>query len=299
MGHDAKAKARKIDSRLFDLYDDYCHGYIGRREFFARAGTFTVSGASALAVAAALLPRYAEAQTISFTDERIRPRYVDYPSPGGTSGTMRGYLVAPSDDGPFPAVIVIHENRGLNPHIEDVARRAAVEGFLALAPDGLAPIGGYPGNDDDGRAMQKTLDRGKLLRDMVNSAYFLKNHELSTGKLGATGFCWGGGATNHLAVTMGADLQAAVPFYGAAAKSEDVAEIRAALLVHYAEDDPRINAMRADFKAALEDAGVDFEMHSYPGSRHGFHNNSTPRYSEEAARLAWERTIDFFDKHLS
>ena len=298
MGDDAKVKAGEIDSRLFELYDDYCHGYIGRREFFARAGTYTVSGASALAVAGALLPRYAEAQTISFTDERIRPRYVDYPSPGGTSGTMRGYLVAPDDDGPFPAVLVIHENRGLNPHIEDVARRAAVEGFLALAPDGLAPIGGYPGNDDDGRAMQRTLDRGKLLQDMVNSAWFLKDHELSDGKLGATGFCWGGGAVNHLAVTMGDALQAAVPFYGAAAASEDVPRIRAALLVHYAEEDPRINAMRADFKAALEAAGVAFEMHTYPGTRHGFHNNSTPRYSEEAAKLAWERTIEFFDEHL-
>jgi len=298
MGQDAKAKAGEIDPRLFELYDDYCHGYIGRREFFARAGTYTVSGASALAVAGALLPRYAEAQTISFTDERIRPRYVDYPSPGGTSGTMRGYLVAPDDDGPFPAVLVIHENRGLNPHIEDVARRTAVEGFLALAPDGLAPIGGYPGNDDDGRAMQRSLDRGKLLRDMLNSAYFLKNHDLSTGKLGATGFCWGGGATNRLAVIMGDDLQAAVPFYGPAPNSEEVAEIRAALLVHYAEEDPRINAMRADFKAALEAAGLAFEMHTYPGTRHGFHNNSTPRYSEEAAKLAWERTIDFFDEHL-
>ena len=299
MEHTAKAKAQEIDPRLFDLYDDYCHGRIDRREFFTRVGALAVGGATALAVAAALLPQYAEAQTISFTDERIRPRYVDYPSPGGNSGTMRGYLVAPSDDGPFPAVIVIHENRGLNPHIEDVARRAAVEGFLALAPDGLAPIGGYPGNDDDGRAMQKTLDRGKLLQDMVNSAHYVKDHELSTGKLGATGFCWGGGATNHLAVTLGADLKAAAPFYGAASKSEDVAEIRAALLVHYAEDDPRINAMRADFKAALEAAGVDFEMHSYPGTRHGFHNNSTPRYAEEAARLAWERTIAFFDEHLS
>ena len=298
MSDDAKVKAGEIDPRLFDLYDDYCHGYIGRREFFVRAGTYTVSGASALAVAGALLPRYAEAQTVSFTDDRIRPRYVDYPSPGGTSGTMRGYLVAPDDDGPFPAVLVIHENRGLNPHIEDVARRAAVEGFLALAPDGLAPIGGYPGNDDDGRAMQRTLDRGKLLRDMLNSAWFLKNHELSTGKLGATGFCWGGGATNRLAVIMGDDLQAAVPFYGPAPKPEEVAEIRAALLVHYAEEDPRINAMRADFKAALEAVGVEFEMHTYPGTRHGFHNNSTPRYSEEAAQLAWERTIDFFDKHL-
>ena len=298
MEHDAGVHARDIDPRLFDLYDEYCHGRIDRREFMARAGALAVGGGSALAMAAALLPQYAKARTISFTDERIRPRYVDYPSPGGTSGAMRGYLVAPDDDGPFPAVLVIHENRGLNPHIEDVARRAAVAGFLALAPDGLAPIGGYPGNDDDGRAMQRTLDRGKLLQDMVNSARFLKDHELSDGKLGATGFCWGGGAVNHLAVTMGDDLQAAVPFYGAAAASEDVPRIRAALLVHYAEEDPRINAMRADFKAALEAAGVEFEMHTYPGTRHGFHNNSTPRYSEEAAKLAWERTIDFFDEHL-
>ena len=299
MEHTAGVKTGDIDPRLFDLYDEYCHGHIDRREFMARAGALAVGGGSALAMASALLPQYAKAQTISFTDERIKPRYVDYPSPGGTSGAMRGYLVAPDDDGPFPAVIVIHENRGLNPHIEDVARRAAVDGFLALAPDGLAPIGGYPGNDDDGRAMQRTLDRGKLLQDMVNSAWFLKDHELSDGKLGATGFCWGGGATNHLAVTMGDALQAAVPFYGAAAASEDVPRIRAALLVHYAEEDPRINAMRADFKAALEAAGVAFEMHTYPGTRHGFHNNSTPRYSEEAARLAWERTIDFFDEHLS
>ena len=299
MEHTASVKTQDIDPRLFDLYDEYCHGRIDRREFMARAGALAVGGGSALAMAAALLPQYAKAQTISFTDERIKPRYVDYPSPGGTSGAMRGYLVAPDDDGPFPAVLVIHENRGLNPHIEDVARRAAVDGFLALAPDGLAPIGGYPGNDDDGRAMQRTLDRAKLLQDMVNSAWFLKDHELSDGKLGATGFCWGGGATNHLAVTMGDDLQAAVPFYGAASASEDVPRIRAALLVHYAEEDPRINAMRADFKAALEAAGVEFEMHTYPGTRHGFHNNSTPRYSEEAAKLAWERTIDFFDEHLS
>ena len=298
MDDTTELKTRDIDPRLFELYDEYCHGRIDRREFFALAGALAVGGGTALAMAAALLPQYAKAQTISFTDERIQPRYVDYPSPGGTSGTMRGYLVAPDDDGPFPAVLVIHENRGLNPHIEDVARRAAVAGFLALAPDGLAPIGGYPGNDDDGRAMQRTLDRGKLLRDMLNSAWFLKNHELSTGKLGATGFCWGGGATNHLAVTMGDALQAAAPFYGAAAASEDVPRIRAALLVHYAEEDPRINAMRADFKAALEAAGVVFEMHTYPGTRHGFHNNSTPRYSEEAAKLAWERTIDFFDEHL-
>lgn len=207
---------QEIDQRVFDLYDEYCHGYIDRREFLNRAAAITIGGVSALAMAQALLPRYAEAQTISFTDKRIKGLYVDYPSPGGTSGQMRGYLVQPRSDGPFPTVIVIHENRGLNPYIEDVARRVATEGFLALAPDGLSPVGGYPGNDDDGRSLQRSLDQAKLRQDMVNSAQYLKAHELSNGKLGATGFCWGGGTTNFLAVTLGSDLHAGVPFYGAA-----------------------------------------------------------------------------------
>ena len=287
-----------IDLRVFHLYDEYCHGHINRRQFFERVAALTVTGVSALAMAEALLPDYAQAQTISFTDDRIKPRYVNYSSPGGTSGEMRGYLVAPAGDGPFPAVLVMHENRGLNPHIEDVARRAAVEGFLALAPDGLAPIGGYPGNDDDGRTMQRTLDRDQLLQDMVNSARFLKAHELSNGRLGATGFCWGGFATNHLAVTLGDELQAGVPFYGRAPASEDVSKIKAAMMVQYAEDDERVNAMRDDFRAALEQNGVRFEMHTYPGTLHGFHNNSTPRFNEEAAALAWERTVRFFRQHL-
>ena len=292
-------KYEDIDPRIFDLYDDYCHGRMERREFLSRAATITVGGVSALAMARAMMPRYAEAQMVSFTDQRIRATYVDYDSPGGTSGRMRGYLVTPEGDGPFPAAIVIHENRGLNPHIEDVARRAAVEGFLALAPDGLAPIGGYPGNDDDGRTMQRTLDQGKLLRDMVNSAYHVKGHERSTGRLGATGFCWGGGATNHLAVTMGADLDAGAPFYGRSADAADVPRIKAALQVHYAEDDKRINAMRADFEAALKANGIEYEMHTYPGTRHAFHNDSTPRYVEAAAKLAWQRTMDFFRQHLA
>ncbi len=288
-----------IDARIYDLYDEYCHGRIARREFFRRAGAITVGGASGLAMAEALLPRYAEAQTISFTDERIKARYVDYPSPGGTSGEMRGYLVQPAGDGPFPAVVVIHENRGLNPYIEDVARRAAVAGFLALAPDGLAPVGGYPGNDDEGRTLQKSLDPAKLRQDMLNSALFLKSHALTTGKLGAVGFCWGGGTVNFLAVTLGADLAAAVPFYGAAPASADVARIRAALMVQSAENDPRINAMWPDFEAALQANGIDYQRFLYPGTRHGFHNNSTPRYDEAAANLAWERTVAFFEKHLT
>jgi carboxymethylenebutenolidase len=288
-----------IDPRVFDLYDDYCHGRIDRRAFLGRASALTIGGVSALAMAQSLLPRYAEAQTISFTDKRIKGRYVEYASPGGTSGTMRGYLVRPRSDGPFPAVLIIHENRGLNPHIEDVARRAAAEGFLALAPDGLSPIGGYPGNDDDGRAMQKTLNQPKLRQDMVNSARYLKSHALSSGKLGVTGFCWGGAATNHLAVTLGSNLSAGVPFYGRAPKSGDVAKIRAAMLIHYAENDPKVNATRPGYEAALKAGKSNYRMHTYAGTRHGFHNNSTPRYDEAAAKLAWERTVAFFKEHLA
>jgi len=289
-----------IDPRVYDLYDEYCHGRMERREFLSRAAAITViGGVSALAMAEALLPRYAEAQMISFTDKRIKARYVTYPSPGGTSGEMRGYLVQPAGDGPFPSVLVIHENRGLNPHIEDVARRAAVEGFLALAPDGLYPVGGYPGNDDDGKVLQRGLDKGKLFTDLLNGAKFLKAHKLSNGKLGATGFCYGGGVVNNLAVVMGSDLNAGVPFYGRAANSEDAAKIKAPLLIHYAEEDPRINAMKDGYEAALKAVGATFEMHTYPGTRHGFHNNSTPRYDEAAAKLAWDRTVAFFRKHLS
>ena len=286
----------EIDQGVFDLYDEYCHGQIDRREFLLRAAAVTAGG---LAMAQALLPRYVQAQTISFTDERIKGRYVTYPSPGGTSGTMRGYLVQPSGPGPFPSVLVIHENRGLNPYIEDVARRAATEGFLALAPDGLFPVGGYPGNDDDGRTLQAGLDQGKLRTDMLNSARFLKSHALSTGKLGATGFCWGGSTTNFLAVSLGADLKAAVPFYGVAAETAAVPQIKAALLVQFAENDERVNATWPGYEAALKASGAQYEMYIYPGTQHGFHNNSTPRYQEAAAKLAWERTIALFKKQLA
>ena len=289
----------QIDDRVYDLYDEYCHGYIDRRQFFERAAALTVGGLSAVTMAEMLLPNYAEAQEVQFTDERIKANYVTYPSPGGTSGEMRGYLVQPVGDGPFGAVLVMHENRGLNPYIEDVARRAAVDGFLALAPDGLSPIGGYPGNDDDGRTMQRTLDQAKLRQDMLNSARYVKNHELSNGKLGATGFCWGGGTTNFLATEMGDELQAGAPFYGRAADTDQVSNIKAAILVHYAEDDERVNAMRADYEAALKEHGVSYEMHTYPGTRHGFHNYSTPRYNEAAAKLAWDRTLALFNEHLS
>jgi carboxymethylenebutenolidase len=290
---------RRIDQRVYDLYDEYCHGRIDRREFFRRAAAITIGGVSALWMAQALLPRYAEAQTISFTDERIRGTYVEYPSLGGTSGMMRGYLVQPAGDGPFPAVEVIHENRGLNPYVEDVARRVAVNGFLALAPDGLSPVGGYPGNDDDGRRLQASLDQAKLRQDMINSGAFLRSHPLSTGKLGAVGFCWGGGMVNNLAVALGGELQAGVPFYGAAPASADVAKIKAAMLFNYAGNDERIDSMWPEYEAALKANGVRYEMYMYEGTNHGFHNNSTPRYNEAAANLAWERTIAHFKKYLA
>jgi carboxymethylenebutenolidase len=284
----------KIDQQVFDLYDEYCHGRIDRREFLKRAGAMGM-----LAAAMALLPDYARAQQVAASDSRIKATYVSYPSPGGNGGTMRGYLVQPAAGGAHPAVLVIHENRGLNPYVEDVARRAALAGFLALAPDGLAPLGGYPGNDDAGRDMQAKLDQPKLRADMLNSARFLKAHPDSSGKLGATGFCWGGGTVNYLATALGADLQAAAPFYGAAPATDAVAKIKAAMLIHYAENDPRIDDMWPAYEKALKAAGVRYEMHTYPGTQHGFHNDSTPRYKEDAARLAWDRTVAHFRQHLA
>ncbi len=286
----------EIDQRIFDLYDEYCHGDIDRRTFLSRAAAATVGG---LTMAQALMPRYANAQTISFTDQRIMANYVTYPSIGGSSGMMRGYLVHPKGKGPFPVVLVIHENRGLNPYIEDVARRLAVEGFAALAPDGLSPVGGYPGNDDDGRDLQAKLDPARLRTDMVNSAIYLHKHELSSGKMGVTGFCWGGGTTNYLAATLGADVKAAVPFYGAAPAAETVSRIKAAMLINYAENDERIDSMWPAYEQGLKAAGVSYEMFKYPGTQHGFHNNSTPRYNEAQAKIAWDRTLAHFKKHLA
>ena len=286
----------EIDQQVFDLYDEYCHGRIDRREFLKRAAAL---GGAALIAAQGLFPNYAKAQTISFTDNRIKATYVTYPSPGGNGGHMRGYLAQPAGNGPWPAVLVIHENRGLNPYIEDVARRAAVEGFLALAPDGLTPLGGYPGNDDDASALQAKLDQGKLRTDMLNGARFLKEHSLSTKKLGATGFCWGGGTTNFIAAALGADLQAAVPYYGVAADTGSVARIKAPILAHLAEQDPRVNQTYTTYQQELKKAGVRHEIHLYPGTQHGFHNDSTPRYNEAAAKLSWERTVAFFKKNLA
>ena len=286
----------EIDQRVFDLYDEYCHGRIDRREFLARAAALAVIGG--LGMAQALLPRYAQAQTISPGDARIKASYVGYPSPGGNSGTMRGYLVQPAGSGPYPAVLVVHENRGLNPYIEDVARRLASEGFLAFAPDGLFPVGGYPGNDDDGRTLQASLDQAKLRVDLLNGARFIKSHPLSTGKLGVTGFCYGGGVVNYLAAALGEAMDAGAPFYGVAADTASVGNIKAPLLCHLAEKDEQINRTYPAFEAALKAAGVAYQVYVYPGTQHGFHNNSTPRYNDEAAKLSWDRTLAHFKKYL-
>ena len=291
----------RLDDDLFDLYDEYCHGAMSRRDFLERARTIGAAlGLAGLAgcKAAGMLPDYATTSQISFTDERIKATWVTYDSPGGNSGTMRGYLVTPATEGPFGAVLVVHENRGLNPYVKDVARRAAVAGFLALAPDALSPVGGYPGNDEDGKALQRTLDRDRIHVDMLNSANYLRAHEASNGRLGVTGFCFGGGVSNHLAVELGDGLQAAVPFYGRQPELDRVGDIRAEVLIHYAENDKGVNANKDAYDAALAAAGVEHASHVYPGTRHGFHNDSTPRYDPEAAALAWERTIDVFQRRL-
>lgn len=280
-----------IDDRIYALYDAYCHSGMERREFLQRAAALGVAGG--LSMATALLPDYALACQVSFTDERITAEYVRHPSPGGSGEEMRSYVVHPRGDGPFPAVVVIHENRGRNPYVEDVARRLAVAGYLAVAPDALWAAGGYPGNDDAGKAMQAGLDPKRILADMTNTARWARGHARSNGKLGAVGFCFGGMVCNHLAVTLGDELRAAAPFYGRPADGP-ADRIRARLALHWAENDEGVNATRPGYEAALKAAGVAFESFVYPGTQHGFHNDSTPRYSAPAAELAWKRTLDLF-----
>lgn len=289
--------AQNIDPQIYALYDEYCHGAMDRREFLAKASALLVGG---MAMAQALFPRYAQAQTISFTDARMKANYVKYASPGGSSGEMRGYLAQPvsATQTKFPAVLVIHENRGLNPYIEDVARRLATAGFLALAPDGLYPVGGYPGNDDDGKKLQDGLNPAKLQTDMLNSAMFVKNHALSSGKLGLTGFCWGGGITNELAAELGDAVQAGAPYYGLATAADKVGKIKAELVLHFAETDPRINVTWPAYETSLKAQGLKVQGHFYAGTQHGFHNNSTPRFNQAAADLSWSRTLELFNRTL-
>lgn len=289
--------AKDFDQELLDLYDFYAHGKITKRQFLDRAGKFAVGGLSAVALLNMLSPNYALAEQVSFNDPDIHADYITYPSPNGT-GDVRGYLVRPAGvDEPLPAVLVIHENRGLNPYIEDVARRLAKAGFMALAPDGLTSVGGYPGNDADGRELQKTVDRVALMNDFFNGFEYLLNREDCTGKVGAVGFCYGGGVVSAIAVAY-PELAAGVPFYGRQPAAEDVAKIQAPLLIQMGELDERINAGWPDFEAALQSNGKVYEAYIYENANHGFHNDSTPRYDEEMANLAWDRTIDWFNTYL-
>jgi carboxymethylenebutenolidase len=290
--------AKDFDQELLDLYDFYVHGAITKREFLDRAGKFAVGGVTAAGLFSMLKPDNAMAEQVSFNDPDIVASYETYDSPNG-NGEVRGYLVRPSKaEGKLPALRVIHENRGLNPYIEDVARRVAKAGFMALAPDGLTSVGGYPGNDAEGRELQKTVDRVKLMNDFFAGYEHLAARGDSTGKVGAVGFCYGGGVCNALAVAY-PELNASVPFCGRQAKSEDVPKIQAPLLLHFGELDKRINAGWPDYEAALKANGKTYEGHIYPGANHGFHNDSTPRYDETNAELAWSRTIDWFNKYLT
>ncbi|MBV2360325.1 dienelactone hydrolase family protein [Thalassococcus sp. CAU 1522] len=290
--------AADFDQKLLELYDFYAHGQITKREFLDRAAKYTVGGLTAIAVLDMLSPNYALAQQVNFNDPNIVPEYITFPSPNG-HGDVRGYLVKPAEaTGPLPAVVVVHENRGLNPYIEDVARRLAMAGFIALAPDGLSSVGGYPGNDTEGRDLQRTVDGEKLMNDFFAAYEFLAGHADTTGKVGCVGFCYGGGVCNAMAVAY-PELGASVPFYGRQASAEDVPNIQAPLLLHYAELDERINEGWPAYEAALQEHGKTYTAHIYPGVNHGFHNDSTPRYDEAAANLAWDRTLAFFNEHLN
>jgi carboxymethylenebutenolidase len=301
-----RKKASDFDPQLLGLFHRYVHGGINRREFLDGAAKFAIGGLTATALWDMLRPNYALAQQVAKDDKRIRAEYTMYPSPKGNSsnGTMRGLLARPATGDKFPVVVVIHENRGLNPYIEDVARRLAIAGFMALGPDAIWPLGGYPSVDKYGAeadekalGMQKQLDGGKMTEDFGAAGEFLLKHPQSTGKLGAVGFCGGGGRVNQLAVRM-PQLAAGVPFYGEAPAAEDVPKIKAALLLNFAEQDPRINGSWPEYEAALKASGVKYEAYVYPKTNHGFHNDTTPRYDEAAAKLAWQRTIDHFNKTL-
>ncbi|WP_062382108.1 YghX family hydrolase [Pseudomonas abietaniphila] len=293
----SRLTAKDFAPELLELYDFYVHGKINRREFLDRAAVFALGGLTATAILSSLSPNYALAEQVEFTDPDIVAEYISYPSPKG-HGQVRGYLVRPAKAGAkVPAVLVVHENRGLNPYIEDVARRLAKVGFVALAPDGLSSVGGYPGNDDKGRELQQKVDPEKLMNDFFAGIEWLMAHPASTGKVGITGFCYGGGVANAAAVAY-PELAAAVPFYGRQPKAEDVARIKAPLLLHYAELDKPITDGWPAYEQALKAAGKTYQAYIYPGVNHGFHNDSTPRYDDAAARLAWGRTLEWFRKYL-
>jgi carboxymethylenebutenolidase len=286
-----------LDPEVWNLFDEYVHGALDRRGFLERAARLSLAGLTAGAVLDLLQPRFAAAQKVPKDDPRLSSKSVEVPSPAGY-GKLRALLVTPAKmTGKLPGVLVVHENRGLNPHIEDVARRFALERFIVLAPDALAPLGGYPGNEDDARALFAKLDQAKTREDFVAAAGYLKGHPDCSGKIGVVGFCYGGGIASFLATRL-PDLAAAVGFYGGNPTPEETAKIKAPLQLHYAENDERINAGVPEFEAALKKSRVKHEIHRYPGTQHGFHNDTTPRYHEASAKLAWKRTLDFFEAHL-
>ena len=293
-----RMKASDFPPEVLEIFDGYVHGRISRRKFLDDAGKYAVGGFTAAAMLEALRPNYAWAQQVPKDDGRIKTEYVTFPSPQG-SGTMKGYLALPAKaTGKLPAIVVIHENRGLNPYIEDVTRRLAVEGYVAFAPDALTPLGGYPGNEEKAAQMFGQLDAAKRTEDLAAAVDYVKSRPDVNGKIGAVGFCFGGTTVNIFA-TRFADLKAVVPFYGGQPNAEATAKIKAPLLIHYASNDERINAGWPAYEAALKANGVKYEMFMYPNTQHGFHNDSTPRYDEAAAKLAWQRTLAFFKENLS
>ena len=295
--HMTRLTANDFHPEVLKLFDRYVHGLTDRRGFLEGAKKFAAGGVGAGALLEALNPRFAEAEQVAKDDPRIVGKFVEYPSPEGY-GTVKGYLVEPAKaQGKLPTVLVVHENRGLNPHIEDIARRLALDNFIAFAPDALAPLGGYPGDEDKARELFPKLDQAKTRKDFILAARVLKALPEGNGKVGVVGFCYGGGVANYLATQL-PDLAAAVPFYGAQPPAEDVAKIKAALLIHYAGNDDRIDAGWPAYEAALKAAGVKYEAFIYPGVQHGFNNDTTPRFDAAAAKLAWSRTIDFFNAHL-
>ena len=293
-----RMKASDFDQGLLDLYDGYAHGTVSRREFLDKAAKYAVGGLTAAALLDMLSPRYALAQQVDPKDPKLKSEYITYNSPNG-HGSIKAYVSRPaSATGKLPGVVVVHENRGLNPYIEDVARRVAAAGFMAFAPDGLTPLGGYPGTDEKGVEMQRTLDAAKLREDFFAAFETVKARPDSTGKVGVVGFCYGGGISNAMAARF-PDLAASVPYYGSQVPAEDVARIKAPLLIHYAGLDQRINDGWPAYEAALKANNKEYTMHMYPNVNHGFHNDTTPRYDEAAAKLSWTRTVDFFKAKLA
>lgn len=298
MNTSQRKQAHEFDQRILDIFDGYVHGKITKRDFIRQAGRYAAAGVTGAMILEQLKPNYAWAQQVAPDDPAIEAMEASYESPDG-HGTIKGLMAKPAGaSGKLPAVLVIHENRGLNPYIEDVVRRAAKVGYLAFGPDGLTPLGGYPGTDEEGREMQRSLDRVRLMNDFFAAFEFLRDHKGSTGKVGAVGFCYGGGVCNALAVAF-PDLAASVPFYGRQPDAADVPKIEAPLMIHYAGLDERINAGWDAYSQALRANQKDFSVHFYPDVNHGFHNDTTPRYDEEAATLAWDRTLEFFAAHLN